>query len=270
MITVPFSGLSDRRLGTSCVEVSESRYERGLEHTLHAHAPAYFTAVLAGSYEERADGRERYVSAGALLFHAPGEEHEVRFRAPMTLIFRVQPLPSLLTDARLTRAAFRTVADSTVGYALVHRIREHYRDGDALAPLLIDGLACELMARCGAAGTRSRVADHPGARRARDLIEASLPTTPKLAGLATAAGCHPMTLTRAFRRTYGCSIGQYLRRRRVEYAARLLQHSDLPISAVAIQSGFADQAHLTRALRQHAGITPGMLRSFKTLPRTRN
>jgi AraC family transcriptional regulator len=55
----------------------------------------------------------------------------------------------------------------------------------------------------------------------------------------------------------------------VEEAGRLLQETDLPISAVAHSCGFADQAHMTREMRKHAGYTPGALRAFKTDPDVR-
>jgi AraC-like DNA-binding protein len=71
-------------------------------------------------------------------------------------------------------------------------------------------------------------------------------------------------LTRSFRRTFGCSIGSYIRRRRLEEAARMLRQTGTSISAIAIHHGFADQAHFTRALRRAAGRTPGALRSAKT------
>ena len=44
----------------------------------------------------------------------------------------------------------------------------------------------------------------------------------------------------------------------------MLRESAMPISTVALRAGFADQAHLTRALRRAAGITPAALRAFKT------
>jgi AraC family transcriptional regulator len=100
--------------------------------------------------------------------------------------------------------------------------------------------------------------------RARELIESQLNRTPSLSSLAAEAGCHPVTLARAFRRSFGCSIGGYIRRRRLEEAGRMLQQTDTPISIVALRTGFSDQAHLTRALRRASGRTPGALRAFKT------
>ena len=270
MRPVAFTGLSGRILKSTCVEVSESRYASGLAQGLHVHQPAYITAVLAGGYEEEADGERRSVTTGALLFHPAGEEHAVRFRAPVTHAFRIQLLTPMLQAARFSRASFeKTLSESGPARAIVHRMRRLYLHDDVLAPLQLDGLACELVAACAGWRTNREPSGHAAAHRARELIEASLAKTPTLPDLAAAAGCHPMTVARAFRRTFGCSVGSYLRRRRLEEAAHMLRRTDLSISRVAVLNGFSDQAHLTRSLRRHTGHTPGMLRAFKTAVRAR-
>ena len=63
---VPFTRLVGPALTTSFVEVSESTYERGFEQPLHAHDPAYITAVLSGSYQEITGNTTRNVAQGAL------------------------------------------------------------------------------------------------------------------------------------------------------------------------------------------------------------
>jgi AraC family transcriptional regulator len=69
-------------------------------------------------------------------------------------------------------------------------------------------------------------------------------------------GCHPATLTRAFRRELGCTPGDYQRRLRVERAARLLRDTSMPLADVAAACGFCDQSHLARSFRHVLGCTP--------------
>lgn len=264
MHLAPFTGLAGPTLLSGYVELSESAYDAGLDQPLHGHDPAYFTAVLSGSYHERIGRTERVITSGALLFHPAGEEHAVHFTARRTHVFRVRPLAPMLDAERLTRARFVDTLDrSPAARAIVARMRAAYASGDALACLTVDGLACELVACCAAAHSRG-TAKHTGALRARDVIESQLDRTPSLAELASDVDCHPVTLTRSFRRMFGCSVGGYIRRRRLEEAARMLRSTDVPISRVAIRNGFADQAHFTRALRRASGHTPAALRAFKT------
>jgi AraC family transcriptional regulator len=41
---------------------------------------------------------------------------------------------------------------------------------------------------------------------------------------------------------------------------RRLVESDDPIAAIALAAGFADQSHLTRALKARTGLTPAVYR----------
>jgi AraC family transcriptional regulator len=82
----------------------------------------------------------------------------------------------------------------------------------------------------------------------------------RLADLAREAGVHPAHLSRVFRQRYRESIAERLRRLRTEWAAERLVDSDDPISTIALAAGFADQSHLTRALRARTGMTPSRYR----------
>jgi AraC-like DNA-binding protein len=46
---------------------------------------------------------------------------------------------------------------------------------------------------------------------------------------------------------------------RLERARRLLEAPGATLSGVALQAGFADQAHFTRRFKQAFGATPGLL-----------
>jgi AraC family transcriptional regulator len=67
-------------------------------------------------------------------------------------------------------------------------------------------------------------------------------------------------LIQLFRQNTGSSPYAYVIAQRVARARRLLETTDLPIARVAIDAGFADQAHLTRMLRRHLGVTPRNIR----------
>ena len=64
----------------------------------------------------------------------------------------------------------------------------------------------------------------------------------------------------AFRRRYGCTIGEYVRDLRVQYALHLLETSDTPLGQVALDAGFCDQGHFGRAFKEHTGVSPGKFR----------
>ena len=63
-----------------------------------------------------------------------------------------------------------------------------------------------------------------------------------------------------FKRSTGLPPHQYVIRERTEKAKALLFKTDLPISVVARDCGFSDQAHLTRHFKRAVGTTPARFR----------
>jgi transcriptional regulator GlxA family with amidase domain len=97
-------------------------------------------------------------------------------------------------------------------------------------------------------------------RRAEEVLRATFRDPPSLTELARICDVHPSHLARSFRAHLRSSIGGFVRRLRVEWAAdRLLATTD-PIARVATDAGFTDQAHLTHRFREQLGVTPGRWR----------
>ena len=86
--------------------------------------------------------------------------------------------------------------------------------------------------------------------------------TPRLGELARTVDVHPVYLARAFRRSYGCSPGEYLRRRRMEHAVAMLHDDRMGIADIAVACGFVDQSHFTHAFRRAYRYTPAQYRTL--------
>lgn len=66
----------------------------------------------------------------------------------------------------------------------------------------------------------------------------------------------PYYLSRLFRKVTGQSIVDYINNRRIEAAQKLLVTTELSISGVAEQTGFASAAHFRRVFRESLGTGP--------------
>ena len=101
----------------------------------------------------------------------------------------------------------------------------------------------------------------PGAlRRVKEYIDSNLGTNIDLAMLANIAGFSIFHFARAFKQSEGASPHRYLLDRRIDRAENLLVKTDLPISEIAVTSGFSDQSHLARHFRQRVGVSPSTYR----------
>ena len=94
-----------------------------------------------------------------------------------------------------------------------------------------------------------------GMARVHDLLQAEYAREIGADELAAVAGCSRFALYRAFVAQFGMSPGDYQRQLRLRSARRLLVAGLSPAQAAA-ESGFTDQAHLTRWFGRCYGITP--------------
>src|SRR5271163_4159977 len=97
-------------------------------------------------------------------------------------------------------------------------------------------------------------------RRVVDLFHEHLDGELKLERLADECGLSVSHFARSFRRSFGTSAHRYLILKRVEIAKALLSETNYPLVDVAVQTGFSDQAALTRAFASVVGATPAKWR----------
>ena len=97
-------------------------------------------------------------------------------------------------------------------------------------------------------------------RRVHEYIEGHLEETISIKALARIAGLSMYHFARAFKQSEGLTPHDYLVQRRVRRAQELLASTDLPLSEIALASGFSDQSHCARRFREHVGITPSSYR----------
>lgn len=98
------------------------------------------------------------------------------------------------------------------------------------------------------------------ARKVKEFIDASLASPIRLRDCASTARLSASYFSRAFKMTFGTTVGRYVRRRRVEHAQRLMLLSHEPLAQIALACGFADQAHYCRVFRDVVGASPNAWR----------
>ncbi|MDL2402553.1 helix-turn-helix domain-containing protein [Rhizobium mayense] len=97
-------------------------------------------------------------------------------------------------------------------------------------------------------------------RRVHAYVEEHLIERIQLADLSAVAGLSVYHFAREFKRTVGASPHSYITQRRVETAQEMLARTDLPLSDIALATGFFDQSHLARHFRKFTGVTPAEYR----------
>ena len=150
---------------------------------------------------------------------------------------------------------------AAAGVLVALGIRRELAAPDAFTPLALEGLALELLAIAG----RSRVPLRPDrwVERVRVTVRERFREPFEPSRLAAEIGVHPAHLARAFRARYGETLGEYVRRLRLEWAAGEMIATDKPLTFLAVEAGFCDQSHFTRAFKRQFGITPARFRAMQ-------
>ncbi|MBO8194645.1 helix-turn-helix transcriptional regulator [Streptomyces oryzae] len=98
-------------------------------------------------------------------------------------------------------------------------------------------------------------------RRFRAAVEQDFARTRRVADYARALGYSPRTLSRATRAAVGLGAKEFVDRRVVLEAKRLLAHTDRSAARIAAALGFADATNFAKFFHQRAGTAPGAFRA---------
>ncbi|HEX6970832.1 MAG TPA: AraC family transcriptional regulator [Limnochordia bacterium] len=121
----------------------------------------------------------------------------------------------------------------------------------ALIELLAELRQRDSFARDARADPLSRAVD-----RAAAWLDAHAADPGGLASVFADCGYNPRYFSRAFRQRKGLSPKEYQMQARLRLACQLLRTTDLPVWAIAVQTGFASPQHFHRVFRRRTGLTP--------------
>ena len=230
----------------------------------HVHERACFAVMLDGSFDLRFPRAEYACIPGSVGIEPAGERHSNFVNAAGADVLVLQPDQS----RRDLWEPFEGLLGA-IGYlrhagiaGLAARVAREIASPDPWSPMAIEALMLEMVVVAARVHSLRPHGTRPPdwLLRAQELLHDQPTSTHRVSQIASSVGVHPAHLARSFRRHFHMSLGTYARRLRVEWAARRLTESDDPIAAIAAAAGYADQSHLTRALKVHAGLTPDQLR----------
>jgi AraC family transcriptional regulator len=230
-----------------------SHYPAGGRQERHFHDHAQISFLLAGEIEERIGLRRHEPLAGFACVKPAGTDHEDRWGRRGALMLSLR-LPALEANGPAVPMGTWGPANSRA----VASILSAALAGGGSMPA--DLIAADLLACIGAEPPPRR---RPPAWLSR-IREAALDPDFSITAAAAQAGVHRVHLSRAFAACYGLPLGVYRQQMRIAAAVGATVRGDEPLAGVACSAGFADQSHMSRALRAATGTSPGRLRRLFT------
>jgi len=237
------------------------------EYPVHIHDALMVAVTETGGSEIRAGGGPAEAHSAALLVVNPAEPHSSRMNGSRRWQYRSFYLEQSAIDdvlrglgaGDLPRFSRNILTDSDLirGFlTLHHTLDDGHADPFRRRELLVGAFG--QLATCHGDG-RARLPSAPCDRVLLDsVIEVMRDRHPghvTLADLADLVGLTQFQLIGLFRKGVGMTPHAYLTQIRLESARAALRRA-MPIAETAIQTGFYDQAALTKIFKRCYGITP--------------
>jgi AraC-like DNA-binding protein len=259
-----YLGQTLKRREVAGLLLTETSYEPGARLPRHCHEHAYFCLARHGSYTETYGRQTRTYTPLTLAYHPVGEVHSQVFHDEPACSFNIELDHGWLQRFQEYAGRFAGGQDFRGGTAaaLALKLYQEFHHTDDAAPLVIEGLALELVGALSRAARPARRRKLPPVWvvRAWDLIQARFTEPLRVDEIAAELGVHPIHLSCVFRQVYCCTIGERVRRLRVEFAAEQLAGTDLPMAIIAHQAGFCSVSHLSVHFKKLMGLTPSAFR----------
>lgn len=251
------------------IERIEARFQ-GNGFSPHRHDTYAIGLTLTGVQTFTYRGEKRASMPGQVIVLHPDEEHDggagteegLRYRMLYVAPERIADVLSAAGQPGLPFVPAPVVSDPRFRHDLVEALSDIDQEmGDLKRESLITDLADCLIRHSDRSTTSRTLLDWRGLKLCADHLKEHCAETIGMDLLEGLADMDRFTLSRQFRKAFGTSPHRYLVMRRLDLAKmRLLQGAAL--ADAAIDSGFADQSHMTRHFKKAYGMTPGHWRQL--------
>lgn len=244
--------------------LTEAAYSPTRALPRHAHNCATISYVLQGVCTEVFARDTFECGPFAPIMKPAGMLHSNRYGIDGTKCLLIEIKPHGLEMIRRFSGVLDDVLhiqDVTV-VGLAMRIHKEFQIRDGASALSIEGLVLEMVGAVTRRRTNlSSPSLPPWLRAARELIIEQFKERVSLFEIAAAVGVNPSYLSRMFRKHYQCTVGEFVRRLRLDYAATRISQSKDSLAEIAASAGFYDQSHFSHAFKMHSGVTPAKFRT---------
>jgi AraC family transcriptional regulator len=256
-------GIVSPRFHTPSAVFSESVYKTKLCLPEHSHELAFFTLIVKGNYSERFGSRCLEYNPMTVLWRGAEVSHSDSINTVSSQFFFVEVQKSALDKlAEYSKDIPQHLYEHTGSLAwLASRLRMEIMSGGACTPLIAEGITLEMLGRLGQKKGATDTLPPRWLLRVVDRLNAEFADNLSSEDLAIEAQVHPVHLASVFRRFYHETIGEYVQKRRVAHASKLLLDPEMPLVDIAYSTGFSDQSHFTRVFKRVTGFTPGAFRN---------
>jgi len=259
-----YGKLADKKQ-VAALTLSELSHKKKIDLPAHSHDLASFSLLLDGNYTETYRGKTYSYDPMTVWWHPPETFHKDEVGEKGGRFFVVEIQTNILENlSQIGNSPTMFYDKSPALTKLATRLYNEFRNWQVCSELLAMSLTLEMLAYSMRKSITVDKTPPVWLSRVVDKLNDQFAENITAEELALEADVHPVHLAAVFRKFHHQTIGEYVQNLRIQSASRLLIDKDLPISEIALLTGFSDQSHLTRTFKRVTGTTPGVFR--KNLP----
>jgi AraC family transcriptional regulator len=241
------------------ISISQTSFPEGFGSNWHYHENPYFTFILEGGSLETRKSRTIDCKPGQLLYYDFDEPHRNLNYQPHSRNINIEFERNWLSKNHFKLRSLGPFEKNSELKFLILRILAEYRIHDSLSKASIKNIVYGFVAESNNA---NKSTDPKWVAKIYELLNDRWNELPTLEYLAGQLDLHPVTISRCFSKYFKCSLGDYLRRIKVEHSMSLLKKRELTYFDIAMQCGFADSSHFNRVFKSYTGLLPSEFRKL--------
>lgn len=247
-----FLGAETQRIHTSDLDISIVNYHRRVSEDWHFHDNLILCLIMQGGNQESRKSKDVQALPGKIMLYNPGEVHRNRHTAHPSKNLNLEIKETFLVKNDLQSVNFdrANVKNVDMQFQLL-KIYQELSLGDLYASEAVNAALLALF--------DSKSKDLPAASwltQIREILSDRWDEFISLKSLSQELGVHPVTISKAFPKYFNCSLGDYMRKIKVDRALDYLGHTQKTMTEIAFDCGFSDQSHFIRVFKAYIGLTP--------------
>ncbi|TWW01063.1 helix-turn-helix transcriptional regulator [Chitinophaga pinensis] len=275
-----YLGKNSRTFHAGGLIINKTTYHEKVFEGWHFHQNNHLSFILEGGNREYRKQTDHVLLPGNMVFYPAGEWHRNSHTQHPSQNINLEIEDHFLQhyEACFTvgsHNAFKAMQDLQQSFFPIHntpfqtrakltalRIYHDCQSPDQHSTLSVHQQLLSLLQVAGTSEKTTKQLFGGRVDKVIELLHDRWNENISLQDLSIATALHPVTVSRHFTAYFDCSLGEYMRRIRVEKSLLLVRQPALSLTAIAYQCGFFDQSHFIRAFKAQTGFLPKAFRKL--------
>ena len=253
-----FLGNTSTQFQSELCAISLVNYSQPVTEEWHSHEALHLSLILQGGNREFRKKEDIEVNTGKIMMYREGVLHCNRHTEYPSKNLNIELKTKFLEQYQLNNDIFESpFIEHTDLFLGIINIYYELIINDSYNNSVIQESLMALFAKENTSSFRPN-----WMIQLRELIKDRWDEFIPLDELSLELQVHPVTISKYFRKYHQCTLGDYMRKIKIQRAIHFLLHTPKKITEIAFLCGFSDQSHMNRVFKAYIGFRPKDIRSL--------